>query len=32
VQLCGWDREGGAIPPPLPAEIVEKSRAKYDEA
>jgi len=29
---AGWDREGGATPPPLPAEIVEKTRAKYVEA
>ena len=29
---AGWDREGGATPPPLPAEIVERTRAKYVEA
>jgi phosphoribosylaminoimidazole-succinocarboxamide synthase len=28
----GWDRGTGAPPPPLPAEIVEKTRAKYVEA
>jgi len=29
---AGWDRESGATPPPLPAEIVERTRAKYVEA
>ena len=29
---AGWDREGGAPPPPLPPEIVEKTRARYIEA
>ncbi|MEX0427194.1 phosphoribosylaminoimidazolesuccinocarboxamide synthase [Nocardioides sp. DS6] len=29
---AGWDRESGATPPPLPAETVERTRAKYVEA
>jgi len=29
---AGWDREGGAPPPPLPSEIVEKARATYVQA
>ena len=29
---AGWDREGGAPPPPLPAEIVERTRERYVEA
>lgn len=28
----GWDRNSGEPPPPLPDEIVEKTRAKYVEA
>jgi len=28
----GWSRESGEPPPPLPEEIVEKTRAKYIEA
>ena len=28
----GWDRASGAAPPPLPAEIVDATRAKYAEA
>jgi phosphoribosylaminoimidazole-succinocarboxamide synthase len=28
----GWDRSSGAAPPPLPGEIVERTRAKYVEA
>ena len=28
----GWDRTSGAAPPPLPAEVVEQTRAKYVEA
>ena len=28
----GWDRTSGAPPPPLPDEIVERTRAKYIEA
>ena len=28
----GWDRTSGAAPPPLPAEIVAATRAKYVEA
>jgi phosphoribosylaminoimidazole-succinocarboxamide synthase len=28
----GWDRASGAQPPPLPAEIVELTRARYIEA
>ncbi|MEW2357447.1 phosphoribosylaminoimidazolesuccinocarboxamide synthase [Spirillospora sp. NPDC029432] len=28
----GWDRASGEAPPPLPAEIVERTRAKYVEA
>ena len=29
---AGWDRRGGATPPALPPEIVERTRAKYVEA
>lgn len=29
---AGWDRLGGATPPALPPEIVEKTRARYVEA
>jgi phosphoribosylaminoimidazole-succinocarboxamide synthase len=28
----GWDRESGTPPPPLPAEVVERTRARYLEA
>ena len=28
----GWDRDGDTPPPPLPAEIVEATRARYIEA
>ncbi len=28
----GWDRDSGEPPPPLPDEIVERTRAKYVEA
>jgi phosphoribosylaminoimidazole-succinocarboxamide synthase len=28
----GWDRSSGAAPPPLPAEVVEQTRARYLEA
>lgn len=28
----GWDRHGDKPPPPLPAEVVERTRAKYIEA
>ena len=28
----GWDRTSGEAPPPLPAEIVERTRARYLEA
>jgi phosphoribosylaminoimidazole-succinocarboxamide synthase len=28
----GWDRHSGEAPPPLPDEIVERTRAKYVEA
>ena len=28
----GWDRKSGEAPPPLPDEIVERTRAKYVEA
>lgn len=28
----GWDRHGTDAPPPLPAEVVERTRAKYVEA
>ncbi len=28
----GWDRRSGEAPPPLPDEVVEKTRAKYVEA
>jgi phosphoribosylaminoimidazole-succinocarboxamide synthase len=29
---AGWDRASGAAPPPLPAEVVEATRARYVEA
>jgi len=28
----GWDRSSGEPPPPLPAEVVERTRARYVEA
>ncbi|ANH37348.1 Phosphoribosylaminoimidazole-succinocarboxamide synthase [Nocardioides dokdonensis FR1436] len=28
----GWDRSTGAAPPPLPAEVVERTRGRYIEA
>ena len=28
----GWDRDSGEPPPPLPAEVVERTRARYVEA
>jgi len=28
----GWDRKSGEAPPPLPAEVVERTRARYVEA
>ena len=28
----GWDRNSGKPPPPLPDEVVDKTRAKYVEA
>ena len=28
----GWDRAGGTPPPPLPADVVERTRARYVEA
>jgi len=28
----GWDRHSGEAPPPLPDDVVEKTRAKYIEA
>ena len=28
----GWDRHGSQPPPPLPADIVEATRARYIEA
>ncbi len=28
----GWDRRSGEPPPPLPAEVVEQTRATYIEA
>jgi phosphoribosylaminoimidazole-succinocarboxamide synthase len=28
----GWDRASGEAPPPLPAEVVERTRARYVEA
>ncbi|MDO4791401.1 MAG: phosphoribosylaminoimidazolesuccinocarboxamide synthase [Buchananella hordeovulneris] len=29
---AGWDRAGGALPPELPAEVVERTRSRYIEA
>jgi phosphoribosylaminoimidazole-succinocarboxamide synthase len=28
----GWDRTSGEVPPPLPAEVVERTRSRYVEA
>ena len=28
----GWDRRSGSLPPPLPNDVVERTRAKYIEA
>ena len=28
----GWDRTSGEPPPPLPDEVVERTRARYVEA
>lgn len=28
----GWDRAGGHLPPPLPAQVVDRTRARYVEA
>ena len=28
----GWDRGSGAPPPPLPDDVIERTRAKYVEA
>jgi phosphoribosylaminoimidazole-succinocarboxamide synthase len=28
----GWDRSAGGPPPPLPPEVVERTRARYIEA
>jgi phosphoribosylaminoimidazole-succinocarboxamide synthase len=28
----GWDRHSGEAPPPLPADVVAATRAKYIEA
>ena len=28
----GWDRSSGAAPPPLPTEVVDRTRARYVEA
>ena len=28
----GWDRASGEAPPPLPDEVVERTRARYVEA
>ena len=28
----GWDRTADVPPPPLPAEVVERTRARYVEA
>ncbi len=29
---CGWDRHGDTPPPPLPAEIIDRTRSRYLEA
>jgi phosphoribosylaminoimidazole-succinocarboxamide synthase len=31
-EASGWDRHGGEAPPPLPDEVVERTRSKYVEA
>jgi phosphoribosylaminoimidazole-succinocarboxamide synthase len=31
-EASGWDRHGGEAPPPLPDEVVARTRAKYVEA
>ena len=31
-QASGWDRSSGSAPPPLPAEVVDRTRARYIEA
>jgi phosphoribosylaminoimidazole-succinocarboxamide synthase len=31
-RASGWDRSSGEPPPPLPAEVVDQTRAKYVEA
>jgi len=28
----GWDRASGEAPPPLPSEVVERTRSRYVEA
>jgi len=28
----GWDKASGEAPPPLPEDVVERTRAKYVEA
>jgi phosphoribosylaminoimidazole-succinocarboxamide synthase len=28
----GWDRSSGEAPPPLPPEVVERTRSRYVEA
>jgi phosphoribosylaminoimidazole-succinocarboxamide synthase len=30
--LENWDRSSGEAPPPLPAQVVERTRARYIEA
>ena len=32
IQRYGWDRASGEPPPPLPAEVVERTRSRYIEA
>jgi phosphoribosylaminoimidazole-succinocarboxamide synthase len=27
----GWDKSSGAVPPPVPAEVVERTRTRYVE-
>ena len=31
-EQSGWDRASGAAPPPLPPEVVDRTRARYVEA
>ena len=31
-EASGWDRSSGAAPPPLPTEIIDRTRARYVEA